>query len=770
MSMFNLSFPKKSVLCVGLLVVLTFLAFSPVLKAQFLNWQDDKHLTANLNILTFDWLHIKILLRERINGIRVPLSSLSFSLEHHFFGLNPFIFHLTNLLLHMLVVILIFFLAQNFGLTLTEAFLGALIFALHPSKVEAVAWISERKEVLYAVFYLASLLSYQRNQFWPSFIFGLLSMLANPMALSLPFVMLLIDWFNGKRINFKSILEKWPYFFMVIGIGSTTYLIYLQMPLSHILQAPLVWVWSFAFYIYKFFIPLVSVPIYVVPKPINLFSWTYIISLLFFIAVVVGVWVARRNKWIIFAFGFYALSIFFVLPVEGIKENNVIADKFLYLPSLGFCLLSAIGVFRLQRFLLTQEAVLRYLFSTAVVILMIGLMLLTFNQSVVWHDAISLWRHQARVLPHPFVLNKLASAITDLRPLTEDHYHEAADLYQQAIKLDSQYVYSYNHLAELYKDRGRLDESLIWYNKALAVDGKNKEAMLGLGRLYQQLGQPQEAINTFKRVLKMFPDDESAYLTIENAYSRAIEQYPQEKSYQEQREEVLSQYEDLSKRKKYSATDYFNLGFLYEQVGGYEEAIRFYKKSLQLSPTYEKSLYALANRYQEMGDFKTALALYQHLVHFHPKFALGYLNMGIIYNALGDIAHARMLYQKTIGVDSKNVGAYFNLGYLSESSGDMKEALNFYEKAVDINPQFAEGYYNLGNVYATLGQIPEAIASYLKTVNINKNHQNAFVNLSILSFKSRNFADAMKYLKEAQRLGYTPPEEYLKSLEPYQKK
>lgn len=759
---------KRKFLFFSLLLVLTFLSFSPSLKSQFLNWGDDKYLTANVNVLTFDMPHLKALLKERINGLRIPLSSLSFYLEHHWGGLNPFIFHLDNLLLHLVCVILVFFFALNLGLEIPVAFLGTLIFAIHPTKVEAVAWVSSRKEVLYAVLYMASLVSYQKNHLRLSLLFYLLSLLANPMAISLPLIMILIDWFNNGSVKVRDFINKWIYFLITFLIGGWSYAVFLRFSLSHPFQAPLIWVWTFCFYIFKIFIPLVIAPIYVLPKPVSLFSLDYFLAIVIFTVILVSFWFARKNKWVVLGFVFYFLSIFFVIPLEAVKDNNIIADRFLYLPSLGFCLLSAVGVTKLHRFLLNQEAILRYLFSSAVVILIFGLMLLTFNQSLVWQNSKSLWQHQIKVLPHPFALNKLATTLTERNP-SEKADIQAVGLYHRAIEIDSQYIQSYCNLAELYKREGRLEDAFIWYSKALTVNDKNREALLGLGLLYQQMNKPQEAIGVFKRLLEIYPDDESIYISIVDAYSKAIARFPQEKAYQEQREEVLSEYEDLSKRKKYTATDYYNLGFLYEQVGGYDEAIRFYKKALQINPIYQKALYNLAFRYQEMGDFKTALVLYQHLIHFYPKFAPGYLNMGIIYNTLGEVTQARMFYQKTIHIDPNNAGAFFNLGYLCEAGGDFKGALNYYEKAVDINPQLAEGYYNMGNVYAALGQIPEAIASYLKTVSINKNHQNAFVNLSILSFKSRDFTGAIKYLTEAQRLGYNPPEEYLKSLEPYRK-
>ena len=143
--------------------------------------------------------------------------------------------------------------------------------------------------------------------------------------------------------------------------------------------------------------------------------------------------------------------------------------------------------------------------------------------------------------------------------------------------------------------------------------------------------------------------------------------------------------------------------------------------------------------------------------------------MGIIFNALGDQQRARQFYLKVIELDPNNGDAYFNLGYLSESQGELSDAVNYYEKAVEVAPKNAENYYNLGNVYASLGQNGEAIASYLKTIGLNPRHQDAFVNLSILSFKARDFQGAIHYLEQAKALGYNPPAEYLKTLEPYRR-
>ena len=402
-----------------------------------------------------------------------------------------------------------------------------------------------------------------------------------------------------------------------------------------------------------------------------------------------------------------------------------------YVIVLGIAVAGSFWFEKFHAFLKTQEYLVRVLFYIGVAALVSGMALMSIWISGVWQDEASLWRWRVEHHPTPVSLNAWARL--------------------------------------LYHQPGKAKEAVDLYEKTLKVDPRNQEAYLALGMIYQDLDNPEKVIGSYNQLLKLYPEDELVYVRVMDGYRNAIQKHPQESIYQEKREDVLTGYEQLGKRKKYTANDYLNLGFLYEQVGGYEEAMRFFRKALELAPKHEKALYSLANCYQASGDVKTALVLYERLVRLYPRSSQGYLNMGIIYNALGEVDKARYLYQKAIGIDPNNADVYFNLGYLNENAGELREALNDYEKAVEHNPRHAEAYYNMGNVYAVLEQYPEAIASYLKAVGINPDHQNAFVNLSILSFKAKNFEGAVRYLEEARLLGYSPPAEYLKTLEPYRK-
>jgi tetratricopeptide (TPR) repeat protein len=436
----------------------------------------------------------------------------------------------------------------------------------------------------------------------------------------------------------------------------------------------------------------------------------------------------------------------------------------LYAAAFLFFLLLSKGTDQFYIFLKNQEAIVRSLFWAAVVVFCGAVVLTSISEFNLRRDALTFWMYELKKHPTSRNMNNLADAY-----YTSKNFSKAQEYYQQALTLDPKSVRAYEGQARLAKEEGNWDQAIDFYQRIIALNPRLPQAYLGLGEAFRVLGESPQAVETYSRLLSLFPDDEKIDVKVIEAYGKAIAQDPKDDLYKEKREEVLADFEQLSKRKKYNAADYYNLGFLYEQVGGKEEAMRFYTHAVQMQPDYEQALYNLANLYRDAGNYKIAMALYERLVHFHPKNSLGYLNMGLIFNASGDGPRARQFYLKAIDLDPDNGDAYFNLGYLSESQGELREAVNYYEKAVEVSPKNAEAYYNLGNVYASLGQNGEAIASYLKTVGINPRHQDAFVNLSILSFKSRDFQGAIHYLEDAKALGYNPPVEYLKTLEPYRK-
>jgi protein O-mannosyl-transferase len=206
-----------------ILIVFVFVVFSPCLKAGFIDLDDDGHILNNAVLQDLSLSSIKQIFTQTPNGTYIPLTILSFALEKHFFGFNPFVFHLDNLSFYTAIVVLVLLLARRMGLSIEAAFLAALIFAIHPMRVESVVWVTERKDVLYAFFYLLALHQYWSylktlsiNYYFATVLFGILSILAKPMALSLPLILLVFDWFYGRSFNRRVLMEKVPILLYVI--------------------------------------------------------------------------------------------------------------------------------------------------------------------------------------------------------------------------------------------------------------------------------------------------------------------------------------------------------------------------------------------------------------------------------------------------------------------------------------------------------------------------------------------------------------------------
>ena len=220
--------PRRVRVYLALILALVFLIFSPGLRAGFINWDDDLSLTANPAVLEFNWDNwTDIFLPTQNPSYYQPLTFFSFAIEKQLFGLNPFIFHLNNLLLHLTCVGLVFCLTYYWGRgNWPAALLTALLFGIHPLRVESVVWITERKDVLSTLFSLAGLWTYssallktnRRNYYIQlTIVWFVAACLAKPQAIIFPFLLCLIDFYFHRKFTLKTMIEKIPFLFLAAG-------------------------------------------------------------------------------------------------------------------------------------------------------------------------------------------------------------------------------------------------------------------------------------------------------------------------------------------------------------------------------------------------------------------------------------------------------------------------------------------------------------------------------------------------------------------------
>ncbi len=604
--------PRNKVFLLCGVLFIVGIAFSPSLFNGFSKNDDPVHLLENPTLRSLSSENFRAMFQDIINTTYVPLTTISFAVEYYFFGYNPFVYHLDNLLLHLAVTALVFLFLRKLELSDVAALVGALFFGIHPLHVESVAWITERKDVLYALFYMLALLQYvqyaqsqNRIYYWLSVGLCFLSVLAKPMALSLPLILLLWDWWTGRGWE-KNLLEKIPYVVVGSVIAGITYLHNARVPWRSVSEALMLWIWCFVFYIDKFFRPDNLIVFYQYPQPLSWNNPHFFLSALFFCGLLFSVFYFRRNRLFVFAILFYFFSIFFLLRFDDVENINPVSDRFMYLPSLGFCALLGAGFAGLIENKKQQSNVPK----NAIVALVFLALLLgtkTFLQCRAWRDGANLWSDVIKQSP------QLALAYVQRGAA----YQEKKDLlsalsdYRKAISLKDN-AYAHSNMAMIFKDARHFDEAIVEYTKAIKLKPDFWGAYFDRANLYRETQRSALAIADYTKVLQLLPGYAEAYSNRGTAHflnneddlalqdfnrairfdPRAINAINNRAVIHARRGRFEAAIKDFSRSivlDPKNAAVYFNRGLAYAQSRQYDLAITDFTKALQLDPGYEEA-------------------------------------------------------------------------------------------------------------------------------------------------------------------------------------
>jgi tetratricopeptide (TPR) repeat protein len=468
--------------------------------------------------------------------------------------------HLTSIIFHglntFLVIFLVFFLAHfaqerrliqvvdktNGQLMNTPLLAGAitgLLFGLHPLHVESVAWISERKDVLYAFFFLLSMLSYlkyisssQKRQrvfhYGLCLLFFIFSLMSKPMAITLPIVLIILDYFPLERLDLKSVLrsnrkvliEKLPFF--VLSIGSSVITVMAQQSEGAIHSFELIMLGdrvlvalrALSFYLYKMIWPINLAPLYPYPSKIAFFMAEYLLSFILFLAVTIfciSTW--KKQKIWSAVWAYYVITLLPVLGIVGIGAHAA-ADRYTYLPSLGPFLLLGLGVSKVLRKSI-NHAIRKLFSSTVIAILLVVLSYFTMNQIKIWQDTETLWYRDIKVFP-----KSAFKAYNNLGEIYKSQglIDKARIYYETAIKINPQFPQPYSNLGVILRSQGRIDEAIKYYQIALKLNPDFIDAHKNLGFAYILKGDKDKAIQQLQHAVKLDPSDAKAQLNLGIAY------------------------------------------------------------------------------------------------------------------------------------------------------------------------------------------------------------------------------------------------------------
>lgn len=449
------------------ILILTALLFLPSLVHSFVSWDDETHLTENPQVRSLAPENIASIFHSEVNKTYIPLTIFSFALEYKLAGLNPVIYHLDNLLLHMGVVAILYFLILRLGYSSLVASTASLIFGIHPMHVESVVWVTARKDVLYGLFYLLSLWQYvvyvqerKVSAYGWALVCAGLSILAKPMALSLPLVICLVDWLLKRGFSWRLIWEKLPFALIVFPVAWITYAMNMRTIDLQYPQSFLIWIWCGIFYLLKFLNPAELLVLYEVPRPVSSLNPEFFWPLICTVLILSSLIRLRKNRTFLFAFGYFFLSIFFLLRFDVRQDLTIVADRFMYLPSVGFCLLFGLCVERAYQKISNKQAV-----SAAVAILIIVLSVLTWNRVRLWGREHELWEQVVRRYENGLAYGQLGNYFLRQGDLTQ-----ALSNYEKAVERLPIYSKPYSNRGIVLLKYGRYDEAVADFSKAIELD------------------------------------------------------------------------------------------------------------------------------------------------------------------------------------------------------------------------------------------------------------------------------------------------------------
>ena len=496
------------------ILALTFVAFIPALTNDFVNWDDDYNLGNNNNTALLTWDNIVNIFKEPVIGNYNPLPILTFAIERSIFGLDPTIYHVNNVLLHLVCVFFIYRIFRSLNLTTLAAAAGSLLFGIHPMRVESVAWVTERKDVLFGAFFLSALWlyihyvksGYAKKYFYAALGLFFFSLLAKIQAVSLPLTMLLVDYYFRRPLNFKLVLEKWAFFTLSLLIGlvgiyflkdqgsindATTYTLFQRLMIGG---------YSLGVYLIKFIFPSEMSPLYPYPA---ILPWQVYLGPIAVVAILGFSYIAYKKDWRPYLFGslFFLFNIMFVLQVVGAGQG-FLADRFTYIPYIGLMFMMVYAGQSLMKDNQRTGKLAIYGFGG----LMVLFFVMTWQQNKVWTDSDTLWTH---VLKHE---DKTSLPYRNRANYRRDQgrTEEALADYNSAITLKPDAAL-YNSRAKLYFNLKQYQQSLDDYNRAIAMDSTEGEFYINRGAVFALSNDLPRALEDFNKGLKLDPDHANGY-------------------------------------------------------------------------------------------------------------------------------------------------------------------------------------------------------------------------------------------------------------------
>ncbi len=643
--------------CISLaLVIATVMVYLPVRQHEFVNFDDNAFVTENPNIrdgltwqsvrwaFTADLTHI-----DQNTDYWRPVSYLSHELDVTLFGLRPAGHHLMNVGIHAAAAVALFLVLQSMTNAPWRCAFVAALFALHPLRVESVAWVSERKDVLSGLLFMLTLGAYVRYVRSPFsmtrylavlFVFAL-ALMTKPMVATLPFVLLLLDYWPLGRTRWaeavvagqnvtattgRLLKEKVPFFVLaavssaVTSAGRQVGVSFVRVPLgARIANAPLAYVG----YIGKMVWPTrlaVWYPLHPgLPTAAVLGAGAVLVAVT---AAVIWAAPRKRSGWLVTGWFWY---LGMLVPVIGVLQGagEAMADRFTYLP--------LIGVFIMLGWSVPDRAMERFIARAT--------------------------HHERRIMKMMVCLVAVAvlAVCAVLSRIQLGYWKNSETLFRHALDVTRDNWMAHCNLAKALEQAGRIEDAISQYEQALQIRPEFPEAHISVGVALCQVGRVQEAVEHFEQALRLKPDNAAAHN---------------------------------------------NLGLVLCRTGEVQKGIEQYEQALRIDPNYADAEYNFGSALLQEGKFEDAIGHYERALRIEPDYAEAHAALGFAFGQVGKFEDAIRHYERAVQIKPDYAVIYYNLGATFEQAGRIEDAIRQYRQALRIKPDFAEAQNRLAKLRA----------------------------------------------------------------------
>lgn len=670
---------KKLWIWLAVISIITSAAYFQTFDNEITNWDDDNYIVKNPWLQELSGENLKSIFSEYYMGNYHPLAMLSLSIDFQIGGVDeegeiiPKIYIISNFLFHLFNTLLVFWLAWLLIEKFEVAVLTAILFGIATLHVESVAWISERKDVLYAFFFIASLISYVKyvkdrkvKYYAISLLLFILSLFSKGQAVSLAVTIFIIDYFyKRKLLETKVILEKLPFLVLAAIFGfiaikaqqagnalhdSDSYEFYKRIGFAG---------YAFTQYIIKLIAPNNLAAIYPYPDIINRSIPAY--YWLFMLPSIGVAWAffyyLKRNRTIAFCIGFFIINIALLLQLIPVG-SAILADRYSYIPSIGFHLLSAILIYKLIEKNKSKEV---FIYGvTGIYIVVIGG--ITFFRCDVWQDSMTLWNDTIEKSPKAVVAWNNRGSMKD-----KDKNHEAAiEDFTRAIVLKPDYTHAFYNRGTSKKDWAKeRNDSLMMrsaikdFDQAIEFNTEFVEAFHNRGMTYENLSDFAKSREQQLQLLNTALQDYNKTIEINPTYENAL----------------------------------VNRGVIFGKMNMLDKAIGDFNRAIELTPDNTSAYSNRGLAKDKMENHIGALEDYSKAIEMDPEFTTAYLNRGITLRKLQKYEESINDFTTVISLDQEQAAAYYFRGMNFLSLNKRTEACNDLSIGAKLNHQYAAFEY-----------------------------------------------------------------------------